>query len=115
MGGRMSRNADDTPGRTEKLIPLVRRTFGQAMTLYGDAKSYHDGPNAVRIGRLIEGHGYGSARSRANSTTCGDEGGGRRTDDSGRSRRAEYSMHRRKWVIANCGADIIQPDLLYGG
>ena len=30
VGGRMSRNADSLPGRTERLIPLVRETFGPA-------------------------------------------------------------------------------------
>ena len=29
LGGRMSKNADSLPGRTEKLIPLVRETFGK--------------------------------------------------------------------------------------
>ena len=27
----------------------------------------------------------------------------------------EYSMHRWKWLIANRGVDIVQPDLHYGG
>jgi hypothetical protein len=43
LGGRMSRNADSLPGRTEALIPLVRETFGDdAMTLYADANSSYD-------------------------------------------------------------------------
>src|SRR5207249_1629784 len=46
LGGRMSRNADSLPGRTENLIPLVRETFGDAMTLYGDANSSYDVPKA---------------------------------------------------------------------
>ena len=59
LGGRMSRNADDPPGRAAKLIVLARRAFGPGMTLYGDANSSYDVPNAARIGRLMEEHGYG--------------------------------------------------------
>ena len=28
LGGRMSRNVDSLPGRTERLIPMVREAFG---------------------------------------------------------------------------------------
>ena len=42
VGGRMSKNADSLPGRTERLIPLVRETFGPEMTLYADSNSSYD-------------------------------------------------------------------------
>ena len=32
LGGRMSKNADSLPGRSEALIPLVRKTFGDGVT-----------------------------------------------------------------------------------
>ena len=59
LGGRMSRNADSLPGRTEALIPKVRAAFGDALTLYADANSSYDPREAIRIGRLMEAHGYG--------------------------------------------------------
>ncbi|HEX3869581.1 MAG TPA: enolase C-terminal domain-like protein, partial [Pirellulales bacterium] len=59
LGGRMSRNADSLPGRTEALIPLVRKTFGDQMTLYADSNSSYDASEAIRIGRIMEAHGYG--------------------------------------------------------
>ncbi len=58
LGGRMSKNADSLPGRTEKLIPLVRETFGPEMTLYADANSSYDAAEAIRIGRLMERYDY---------------------------------------------------------
>ncbi len=58
LGGRMSKNADSLPGRTEKLIPLVRKAFGNDMTLYADSNSSYDVPNALRIGRIMEEHDY---------------------------------------------------------
>ena len=42
LGGRMSKNADSLPGRTERLIPLVREAFGPEMTLYADSNSSYD-------------------------------------------------------------------------
>ena len=42
LGGRMSKNADSLPGRSERLIPLVRETFGPEMTLYADSNSSYD-------------------------------------------------------------------------
>ena len=58
LGGRMSKNADSLPGRTEKLIPLVRETFGKEMTLYADSNSSYDVPKAIEIGRLMEEYDY---------------------------------------------------------
>jgi L-alanine-DL-glutamate epimerase-like enolase superfamily enzyme len=116
LGGRMSRNADSLPGRTEKLIALARRTFGPGMTLYGDANSSYDVAHAVRIGRLMEEYGYAfyeepcefddlwSTKAVADELTIPVALG-----------EQEYSMHRWKWLIANRGADVIQPDLHYGG
>src|SRR5204863_9165576 len=98
------------------LIPLVRRAFGPGMTLYGDANSSYDVPNGVRIGRLMEEHGYGffeepcefddlwSTKKVADALTIPVALG-----------EQEYSLHRWKWVIANRGAAVIQPDLHYGG
>ena len=55
----MSKNADSLPGRTEKLIPMVREAFGKEMTLYADSNSSYDVPKAIEIGRLMEQYDYG--------------------------------------------------------
>ena len=54
VGGRMSRNADASLGRTEKLIPLVRKTFGDTIDIHADANSSYDPPQAIRVGRMLE-------------------------------------------------------------
>lgn len=116
LGGRMSRNADSLPGRTEKLIPLVRKSFGDGMTLYADANSSYDAREGIRIGRLMEAHGYGfyeepcefddlwDTKEVADALTIPVAGG-----------EQEFSLHRWRWMIANRGVDIVQPDLHYGG
>lgn len=116
LGGRMSRNADSLPGRTEQLIPLVRKTFGDDMTLYADANSSYTADEAIRIGRLMEAHGYAfyeepcefddlwSTKRVADALTIPIAGG-----------EQEFSLHRFHWMIAQRGVDIVQPDLHYGG
>src|SRR5262245_38153276 len=54
VGGRMSRNADALPGRTDKLIPLVRKTFGDAIDIHADSNSSYDAPQAIKVGRMLE-------------------------------------------------------------
>jgi L-alanine-DL-glutamate epimerase-like enolase superfamily enzyme len=54
VGGRMDRNRDALPGRTDKLIPLSRKVFGDKMAIHADANSSYDPPEAIRVGRLLE-------------------------------------------------------------
>jgi L-alanine-DL-glutamate epimerase-like enolase superfamily enzyme len=116
LGGRMNRNADSLPGRTEALIPKVRAAFGDALTLYADANSSYDAREGIRVGRLMEAHGYGfyeepcefddlwSTKAVADALTIPVAGG-----------EQEFSLHRWRWMIAHRGVDIVQPDLHYGG
>jgi L-alanine-DL-glutamate epimerase-like enolase superfamily enzyme len=116
LGGRMSRNADSLPGRTEALIPLVRKAFGDGMTLYADANSSYDVREAIRIGRLLEEHRYGfyeepcpfdwlwETKEVADALAIPVAGG-----------EQEYSLRRWQWVIEHRGLDVVQPDLHYGG
>src|SRR5438093_5633138 len=59
LGGRMNKNVDSLAGRSEALIPLVRKTFGDGMTLYADSNSSYDTKEAIRIGRIMEANGFG--------------------------------------------------------
>jgi L-alanine-DL-glutamate epimerase-like enolase superfamily enzyme len=116
LGGRMNRNEDSLPGRTEALIPLVRKTFGKDFTLYADANSSYDVAHAVPIGKLMEEHEYAfyeepcefddlwSTKEVADTLKIPVAAG-----------EQEFSLHRWKWVIANRGVDIVQPDIHYGG
>ncbi len=112
----MSKNKDSLPGRSEALIPLVRKTFGDAMTLYADSNSSYDVPNAIRIGRIMEEHDYGffeepcqfdhlwETKQVAEALNLPVAGG-----------EQEFSMRRFQWMIANGAVDVVQPDLHYFG
>src|SRR5581483_6861695 len=116
VGGRMSRNMDAMPGRTEKLIPLVRKTLGDAIDIHADANSSYDAPQAIRVGRLLEevkavyfeepcqfDH-LEETKAVADALTIPVAGG-----------EQEYSDWRFRWMTANRGVDIVQPDNYYYG
>lgn len=116
LGGRMSKNADSLPGRTEALIPMVREAFGPEMTLYADSNSSYDARKAIEVGRLMEKYHYGfyeepcrfdhlwETKEVADALTIPVAGG-----------EQESSEDRFRWTIANRGLDIVQPDLHYYG
>ncbi len=116
VGGRMSRNADAMPGRTETLIPLVRKTFGDSIDIHADSNSSYDPPLAIKIGRMLEeikavyfeepcpfDH-LEDTKVVADTLGIPVAGG-----------EQEYSDWRFRWMIANRGVDIVQPDLHYYG
>ena len=116
LGGRMSRNLDASLGRSESLIPLARKALGDAIDLHGDANSSYDPEHALPIGRLLEDVGavyfeepcpfdhLEDTKVVADSLSLPVSGG-----------EQEYSERRFRWMIANRGVDIVQPDLHYYG
>jgi L-alanine-DL-glutamate epimerase-like enolase superfamily enzyme len=116
VGGRMSRNADAMPGRTEKLIELSRKVLGDEIAIHADSNSSYDPPEAIRIGRLLEeiqavyfeepcpfDH-LDDTKVVTDTLTIPVAGG-----------EQEFSERRFRWMIANRGVDIVQPDLQYYG
>src|SRR3954451_767348 len=116
LGGRMSKNADSLPGRSERLIPLVRETFGPGMTLYADSNSSYDPAKAIEIGRLMEAHDYGFFEEPCRFGHFEDT---KQVADALRMPVAggeqEFSEYGFRWMIRNRGVDIVQPDLHYYG
>ncbi|HNY38832.1 MAG TPA: mandelate racemase/muconate lactonizing enzyme family protein [Bryobacteraceae bacterium] len=54
IGGRMSRNADTYPKRTETMLALARKRFGPDVKLYADANGSYDVRRAIEVGRFLE-------------------------------------------------------------
>ena len=46
------------PGRTEAIVPLVRKTFGDEMALYADSNSFYSVEEAIRVGKLLQEYKY---------------------------------------------------------
>jgi len=116
LGGRMSRNVDAMPGRSEKLIGLSRKRLGDEIDIHADANSSYDPPKAIEIGRMLEDIGavyfeepcpfdhFEDTKKVADALTIHVAGG-----------EQEYSQRRFRWAIYNRGVDIVQPDLQYYG
>ncbi len=103
-------------GRTETMIPLVRKTFGDDMVLYADSNGFYSVEEAIRAGKLLEEynyqffeepvpfHWYEETKKVADSLSVPIAGG-----------EQEFSLHGFRWLIANKGLQIVQPDLYYFG
>lgn len=104
-------------GRTEEIIPRIREVFGDDMTLYADANGYYkDVKEAVRVGRLLEQYNYAyfeepvyfdwldGTKAVADQLSIPIAGG-----------EQQHSMYAFRWLLANGGLDVVQPDQYYFG
>lgn len=104
-------------GRTEEIIPLIRETFGPDMALYADANGYYRTvEDAVRVGKLLEAHNYryfeepvffdwlDGTKQVADALSIPIAGG-----------EQQHSLHAFRWLLANGGLDVVQPDHYYFG
>ena len=109
-------NAVGPQGRTETMIPLIGETFGDDMALYADANGFYSVDEAIRVGHLLEEYRYGffeepvlfdwyeETKQVAEALAIPVAGG-----------EQEYSLHGFRWLIANDGLQIVQPDNYYFG
>ncbi len=109
-------NAVGPKGRTERMIPLIRETFGDQMALFADANGFYSVEEAIRVGKLLEEYHYGFfeepvmfdwreetkqvADALSLPIALGEQ---------------EYSLHGFRWLIANNAVQIVQPDNYYFG
>lgn len=109
-------DGDAAPGRTEALIPAVRKAVGDAVQLLADGNSCYTPPRAIAIGRRMEEHRYywfeepcpyweleWTAEVAAALTM--NVAGGEQDNDLAQWRR----------MIGMNAVDILQPDLCYVG
>ena len=120
IGGLMFMTADinavGPPGRTERMIPLIRKTFGDQMALYADANGFYSVEEAIRVGKLLEEYRYvffeepvmfdwhEETKQVADALTLPIALG-----------EQEYGLHGFRWLIANDAVQIVQPDNYYFG
>ncbi len=58
LGAPTGHDRDTSPGRTEKLIPTVRKAVGDDIRLLADGNSCYTPPKAIEVGRLMEDSHY---------------------------------------------------------
>ena len=115
VGGRMNL-PEAPPGRSERLIPMVREALGDDVTIYADANGSYDVAEAIRIGRMLEEidaaffeepcpfDGLWETKAVGDALAIHIAGG-----------EQESSMRRFRWMAENDGVQVFQPDLLYFG
>lgn len=116
VGGRMSRNVDAYPGRSEEVVRAVRKRMGDGFTIYADANGSYDAPAAIELCRMLEDHGVALLEEpcpfeevemtrqvveRVKIPIAGGEQDG--------------SMARWRWYLENRALDVLQPDFMYNG
>jgi L-alanine-DL-glutamate epimerase-like enolase superfamily enzyme len=58
VGQTTGHDRDATPGRTEKLIPLIRKAVGDGVRLLADGNSCYTPPRAIEVGPRMEQSNY---------------------------------------------------------
>lgn len=103
-------------GKTEKMIPLLRKEYGDSMSLYADSNGYYNVPEAIRVGKLLEEYKYvyfeepvmydhfEDLKEVADALTLPIANG-----------EQDQSFVHFRWSIAHDGLDIVQPDNYYFG
>ena len=115
-GAEVGRNKDEWPGRTEEIIPTIRRELGDDVDLLIDANSCYTPERAIEVGHLLQEHGYAHyeepcpywelEQTKAVTDTLD-------IDVTGGEQDCDLPTWRR--MIDMRAVDIVQPDILYLG
>jgi len=116
IGGRMSRNLDAYPGRTDTLLRLARKKLGDNLILYADANGSYDAAMGIKVGKMLESLNYSFfeepcpweylsetqsvAKTLKIPVACGEQ---------------DSSLWRFRWMLENGVMSIVQPDINYNG
>jgi L-alanine-DL-glutamate epimerase-like enolase superfamily enzyme len=115
-GAEVGRNQDEWPGRTEEIIPTMRRELGNDVDLLIDANSCYSPNRAIEVGNILQDYGFchyeepcpywelEQTKKVTDALTIDVTGG-------------EQDCDLPTWnrMIEMRAVDIIQPDILYLG
>lgn len=115
-GSEVGRDADEWPGRTEEIIPTMRRELGDDVDLLIDANSCYSPDRAIEVGHMLQDHGFchyeepcpywelGQTKQVTDALDIDVTGG-------------EQDCDLPTWqrMIDMRAVDIVQPDILYLG
>lgn len=116
VGAECGQDRDEWSGRTEEIVPTIRKAMGDDAALLVDANSGFSPARAIEVGRLLEDHGYEhfeepcpywilEQTAEATQALDIDVAGGEQ----------DWDLQQWKRMIGMRAVDIIQPDILYLG
>jgi L-alanine-DL-glutamate epimerase-like enolase superfamily enzyme len=115
-GAEVGRNKDEWPGRTEEIIPTMRRALGDDVDLLIDANSCYSPERAIEVGHILQDNGfshfeepcpYWELEQTKQVTDALD------IDVTGGEQDCDLPTWKR--MIDMRAVDIVQPDILYLG
>ena len=116
VGDNSGSDADNAPGRTEKLIRMAREMFGNEMVLMIDGNGSYSVNEAIRIGKILEEYNYYFYEEPVPWDWYEEQ---KQVKEGLKIKMAggeeEFGVHAFRWLIANNVFDILQPDLFYFG
>jgi L-alanine-DL-glutamate epimerase-like enolase superfamily enzyme len=59
VGKECGHDQDEWPGRTDEIVPLIRKTLGPDVKLLADANSGYTPKKAIEVGKLLQDNGIG--------------------------------------------------------
>jgi L-alanine-DL-glutamate epimerase-like enolase superfamily enzyme len=116
IGAEVGRDRDEWPGRTEEIVPAVRRAMGDDVSLLVDANSCYSPARAIEVGRMLEQNGithyeepcpyweFDQTRAVTEALDIDVTGG-----------EQDCMMERWQTMIAGRVVDVLQPDICYIG
>jgi L-alanine-DL-glutamate epimerase-like enolase superfamily enzyme len=116
IGGRMSRNLDAYPGRTDTLVQLARKKLGDDIYLAADANGSYDAKKGIEVGKMLESLKFSFFEEPCPwenlSETQAVAKALKITIAAGEQ---DSSLWRFQWMLENGVMNIAQPDINYNG
>jgi len=116
VGRECGHDIDEWPGRTEAIVPAIRKALGDGAALLVDANSGFSPVRAIEVGRLLEQHGvchfeepcpYWELEQTKQVTEALD------LDVTGGEQDCDLAVWRR--IVEMRIVDVVQPDICYLG
>lgn len=116
IGDMMGRDSDPIPGRTERLIPLMRERLGPSTGIHADANGGYNPAKAIQIGRMLEEYAYFHFEEPCPFTQLESTAAvAAALDMPVAGGEQDYSLDQFHRMIAMRAVDIVQPDIGYIG
>ena len=116
LGGRMSRNADSLAGRTEGILNLARKHFGDDFIIHSDGNGSFDARKGIEVGKIVESiNAYFYEEPCPFDDLWDTKAVADALDVPLAFGEQETSLRRFAWIIENDAAQVLQPDLQYTG